>query len=100
MLAVNRGASEVSVTGVAIAGFESPAPCATGPIKKDAVYTCSSDAHVPKNAKLTTPYFTDDYWKNPANPAISKFDPGVPFGVPFRRRRSASRFTSKRERPR
>jgi len=84
MLAVNHGATEVSVTSVAIAGLDSPAPCVTGPIKKDAVYTCVSDAHVPKNAKLTTPYFTDDYWKNPANPAISKFDPDVPFGVPFR----------------
>ncbi len=84
MLAQNHGATEVSVTSVAINGFDGPAPCATGPIKHDAVYTCISDAHVPKNAKLTTPYFTDDYWKHPENPAINKFDPDVPFGVPFR----------------
>ena len=38
---------------------------------------------VPKNAKLTEPYFTDNYWKHPANPARNTFDPGVPFGVPF-----------------
>src|SRR6185295_5890426 len=50
---------------------------------KDAVYTCSADARVPQNAKLTTPYFTDDYWKTPANQAINTFDSAVPFGVPF-----------------
>ena len=38
---------------------------------------------MPKDAKPTTPYFTDDYWKNPSKPAINIFDPGVPFGVPF-----------------
>ena len=38
---------------------------------------------MPKDAKLTTPYFTDDYWKNPSKPAINNFEPGVPFGVPF-----------------
>ena len=38
---------------------------------------------MPKDAKLTTPYFTDNYWKHPANHAINIFEPGVPFGVPF-----------------
>ena len=38
---------------------------------------------MPKNAKPTTPYFHDNYWKHPANQAIQIFDPGVPFGVPF-----------------
>ena len=52
-------------------------------MKKDAVYTCSSDARVPKDAKPTTPYFTDNYWKHPENQAIQIFEPGVPFGVPF-----------------
>ena len=52
-------------------------------MKKDAVYTCTSDAHVPKNAKPTTPYFTDNYWKHPENQAIQIFDPDVEFGVPF-----------------
>ena len=73
LLALNRGATDVSVSDVAIAGLtldgsrrRRPAPRRR--IKKDAVYTCSVDAQVPKNAKLTTPYFTDDYWKNPAKP--------------------------------
>lgn len=85
LLAVNRGASEVSISAVAIAGFDlAPHTCVPGSVKKDAVYTCVAAAHVPKNATLTTPYFTDNYWKNPANPAIDIFDPDVPFGVPFR----------------
>ena len=83
LLAVNRGAGEVSVGDVAIAGFESPAACIPGPVKPEAVYTCSAKATVPKTARLTTPYFTDDYWKNPSKPAINVFEPGVPFGVPF-----------------
>src|SRR5208282_1509974 len=57
LIATNRGASEVNVTGVAIAGFDGPGTCKPGSVKKDTVYTCSEDAHIPKNAKLTTPYF-------------------------------------------
>ena len=83
ILAVNRGSSNVSVTGVSIAGFDAPGVCALGDVKKDAVYTCTSDAHVPKNAKLTTPYFNDNYWKHPENQAIQILDPDVEFGVPF-----------------
>ncbi|HML16482.1 MAG TPA: NEW3 domain-containing protein, partial [Bryobacteraceae bacterium] len=42
-----------------------------------------AEVHVPGNAKLTTPYFSDNYWKHPENPAINIFEPGVEFGVPF-----------------
>ena len=84
ILAVNRGASEVDVTDVAIAGFDAPEHCAAGSVKKDGVYTCTAEAHVPKAARLTTPYFTDEYWKKPANPAIDIFEPDVPMGLPFR----------------
>jgi len=83
ILAVNRGSSEIGVTGVTIAGFDAPGKCQPGVVKKDAVYTCSADAHVPKDAKPTTPYFNDNYWKHPENHAINSFDPDVPFGVPF-----------------
>ncbi len=83
ILAANHGASDVSVTGVSIAGFDAPVACAPGSAKKNAVYTCTSDTHVPKDAKLTTPYFTDNYWKHPENQAIQIFEPGVEFGVPF-----------------
>jgi LmbE family N-acetylglucosaminyl deacetylase len=83
LTAVNHGPTEVSVTGVAIAGFDSPANCSPGAARKDATYTCSAAAHIPKDAKLTTPYFNDHYWKHPENQAIQIFDPSVPFGVPF-----------------
>lgn len=83
ILAVNRGASDVNVTGVSIAGFDAPASCKPGSVKKDAAYTCSSDARIPKDARPTTPYFTDNYWKHPENQAIQIFAPNVEFGVPF-----------------
>ncbi len=83
LAAVNRGASDVGVTSIAVAGFAAPAACAPGAAKKDAVYTCSADLQVPKDATLTEPYFTDNYWKHPENPARNNFAPGVPFGVPF-----------------
>ncbi len=83
LTALNHGTSEVSVTGVTVSGFSDPAPCQPGSAKKDATYTCSSEAHIPRDAKLTTPYFDDNYWKHPENQAIQIFDPSVPFGVPF-----------------
>jgi LmbE family N-acetylglucosaminyl deacetylase len=81
--ASNHGASDVSVTSVEVAGFDGPGNCAAGAAKKDAAYTCATQVHVPKDAKLTTPYFDDHYWKHPENQAIQIFDPSVPFGVPF-----------------
>src|SRR5262249_57019502 len=47
LLAVNRGASDVNVSEVSIAGFDSASSCTGGAVKKDAVYTCSADARVP-----------------------------------------------------
>ncbi len=79
----NRGATEVSVTRVEIAGFDSPGACTPAAVKKDASFTCSVEARVPKDAKATTPYFHDNYWKHPEEHAIQIFDQGVPFGVPF-----------------
>ena len=84
LLAVNRGATDVSVTGVTISGFDSPGACKPGAVKKDAAFTCQVDARVPKGARLTTPYFDDNYWKHPANHAINTYEPDVQFGVPFR----------------
>jgi hypothetical protein len=83
IVAVNRGAVDVSVTGVVIAGFDTSGRCQPESVKQDGVYSCTVEAHIPKGTQPTTPYFHDDYWKNPSNPAINIFDPGVPFGVPF-----------------
>jgi hypothetical protein len=79
----NRGATDVGVTRVEIAGFDSPGPCAPAAVKKDASFTCNVEVRVPKDAKATTPYFHDNYWKHPSEHAIQIFDPGVPFGAPF-----------------
>ena len=84
ILAVNRGGTIVDVTGVAVSGFENTGACQAGRMKTDGVYTCTAEVHVPRDARLTTPYFTDNYWKHPSNPAINIFAPDVPFGVPFR----------------
>ena len=81
--ATNHGASDVSVTSVEIAGFDGPGNCAAGAARKDAAYNCATQIQVPKDAKLTSPYFDDRYWKHPENQAIQIFDPAVQFGVPF-----------------
>ena len=83
IFARNRGSSDVAVTGVTLAGFESSGKCELDDVKQNAAFTCAIDAHIPKDAKPTTPYFHDDYWKHPENHAIQIFDPGVPFGAPF-----------------
>ncbi|HXE64047.1 MAG TPA: PIG-L family deacetylase, partial [Bryobacteraceae bacterium] len=83
ILAMNHGAADLSVSSVEIAGFDSPAACAPATTKKDAPYSCTSQAHIPNNAKPTTPYFTDNYWKHTDNLAEQIFDPSVGFGLPF-----------------
>ncbi|MEZ5316642.1 MAG: PIG-L family deacetylase [Vicinamibacterales bacterium] len=82
-VASNRGATDVSVDRVEIQGFAGAAACAAGTATPNGVYTCTSDATIPRDAKPTEPYFHDTYWKNPSSQAIYTFDPGVPFGVPF-----------------
>jgi LmbE family N-acetylglucosaminyl deacetylase len=83
LVAVNRGGSDVRLERIEIAGFEGATSCAPAMVHRADLATCSATANVPAKAALTTPYFTDDYWKNPSGPAINKFDPSVPFGVPF-----------------
>jgi GlcNAc-PI de-N-acetylase len=83
LIGVNRGRSDVTVSDVAMAGFDNPGACPSATVKPDAVFTCAATATVPKDAKLTDPYFTDTFWKNPSGPADNAFDPSVPFGVPF-----------------
>ena len=81
--ASNRGATEVTVSDVKVAGLDGASACAPGAAKTNAVYTCTSNGTVPAGAKVTDAYFTDNYWKHPSNPAAYDFDPSVPFGVPF-----------------
>ena len=84
LTATNHGASEVSVTGVEIAGFDGAGNCAAGAAKKSAAYTCAAEAHVPKSARLTTPYFHGQLLGASGKPGYTDTsDPSVPFGVPF-----------------
>ena len=80
---INRGPSDVSVTGVDVTGFAAPGHCAAGPAARNAFYACNADLQVPNDARPTEPYFHDNYWKHPENLARNDFDPGVPFGVAF-----------------
>lgn len=81
--AVNRGATDVNVTDVKVMGLSGATACAPGAAAKNAVYTCTSNGTIPANAKLTEPYFQDNYWKSPKNLAQYPINPDVPFGVPF-----------------
>jgi LmbE family N-acetylglucosaminyl deacetylase len=83
LVTINRGASDVSVTGVEVSGFAGPAACTPGAAAKNAFYTCTADVQVSKDATLTEPYFHDNYWKHPDNLARNDFDAGVPFGIAF-----------------
>jgi LmbE family N-acetylglucosaminyl deacetylase len=83
LIAQNRGASPVQVSAVSLAGFDGPGACQPAAVKQNTAFACTVDAHIPKDAQPTTPYFHDNYWKHPKNQAIQIFDPGVPFGVPF-----------------
>jgi len=83
LAAVNRGATDVTVTDARIVGLEGAAPCTPAAIRPEGVFSCSATATVPKDAKPTDPYFSDTYWAHPSGPARNTFDPAVPFGVPF-----------------
>ena len=54
-----------------------------------------SRCSVPKDAKLTEPYFHDNYWKHPANRAQSTSTRACRSACRSRRRRSARRSTSR-----
>ena len=86
VIASNRGASAVQMTGVTMNGFGGTTKvgqCSGGALNKDAAYNCTEDVSISNDARLTTPYFSDRYWKHPQNAAINIFEPGVEFGVPF-----------------
>jgi hypothetical protein len=83
LVTINRGGSDVSVTGVEVAGFAGAAGCTPGAAQKNAFYACAADVQVPRDARLTEPYFHDNYWKQPRNLARNDFEPGVPFGTAF-----------------
>jgi len=85
LLVVNRGAGEVTVADASVSGFDGSAACTPGAIRKDAFFSCTADVRIPQNARLTAPYWTDEYWRTkPPKLALDIFEPDVPFGAPFR----------------
>lgn len=86
LLAVNRGASDVTLSEVAVAGFDATGGCQPAVVaKRTGIYTCDADVRVPATAKLTDRYWTDRYWKSPRPAlALNIYDPDVPWGAPFR----------------
>jgi len=85
LLAANRGPVEFAVTGVTLAGFDGRGACSAGAVKRDTAFTCSTDVRIPASARLTAPYWSDEYW-NRAQPkaALDVYEPDAPFGAPFR----------------
>jgi hypothetical protein len=83
LVTINRGATDVDVTGVDVTGFAGPAACTPGALKRDGFYSCTADVQLGRDAKLTEPYYDDDYWTHPQNAARNTFAADVPFGIAF-----------------
>ena len=82
---VDRGPADVGVGSVSVTGFAQAAGCAAGTAKAHGVFACAADARVPADARLTEPYWTDQYWDTrPPKAALNIFAPDVEFGLPFR----------------
>lgn len=69
----------VAVSSVALTGLSTPGKCAPGSLDVGGVYRCDAAAQIPANARVTRPY-----WKPLPNAARYEFEPGAPFGLPFR----------------
>jgi len=94
ILVANRGPIDINVTGITSAGFAAPAPCKAGTVTRGGFLTCVADATVPASARLTEPYWTDEYWNTPTpKAAINIYPDDVPFGAPFRPSPFRVRFT-------
>jgi hypothetical protein len=79
-IAANRGAEQVTVRRVTVKGLEGAVqPCGQGSLKPEAILSCESDLTVPAGLPMT-----GVYWKRLADAARYEFEPGVPFGAPFR----------------
>jgi LmbE family N-acetylglucosaminyl deacetylase len=78
---VSTGAaeSEAPSSPVDTAGARAQAVVEAGVIPRDGVFTCTAAAAVPQDAALTGIHFS-----RLPDAARYAFDPGVPFGVPFR----------------
>lgn len=74
------GAAPAALRSVRVAGFETGlAGACQGSLENGAPVTCKSSMRIPANTHLSTPY-----WTPRSDAARYDFEPGVPFGVPFR----------------
>ena len=74
------GAAPASLRGVRVAGFDTglTGTC-QGALENGGAVTCKASMRIPVNTHLSTPY-----WTPRSDAARYDFEPGVPFGVPFR----------------
>jgi LmbE family N-acetylglucosaminyl deacetylase len=75
----NRGADDLQVRSVALAGFDGTGGCSPGAATLSSPYTCTAQVHTPRDARLT-----DVYWNRPEDAGRATFQPDAPFGLPFR----------------
>jgi LmbE family N-acetylglucosaminyl deacetylase len=69
----------VALRAVSFEGFDGQAPACAGSLRPGEAVTCQADLRVPAGVPPSTPY-----WTPRADAARYDFEPGVPFGVPFR----------------
>jgi LmbE family N-acetylglucosaminyl deacetylase len=75
----NRGAADMSVRSVTLAGFDGKAGCASGEPTPTTPYSCVAELQTPRDARLT-----DVYWERPETAGRATFHNDAPFGLPFR----------------
>jgi hypothetical protein len=75
----NRGAEDVTVKSVKLAGFDGEASCPAAPLKNTPAFNCRSDVRIPANAKLTNPY-----WVRLPDSGRAELEADPPYGLPFR----------------
>ena len=75
----NRGAGEVAVRGIKLAGLDDQTGCEPGAASAASPFSCIAQAKIPDNARLTGPY-----WERPEDAGRAVFAPDAPFGLPFR----------------
>jgi LmbE family N-acetylglucosaminyl deacetylase len=75
----NRGAADISVRSVTLAGFDGQASCPPGDPTPASPYTCMAEMRTPRDARLT-----DVYWERPEDAGRATFESDAPFGLPFR----------------
>jgi hypothetical protein len=75
----NRGAEDVTVKSMKLAGFDGEASCPAAPLKNTPAFNCRSDVRIPANAKLTNPY-----WVRLPDSGRAELEADPPYGLPFR----------------